>query len=133
MENMMTAQTVETVNERIIRLALLDVTRLETLTEAHDAGVDDATFAVLSDSLRVSRQSTITLPTHRLESMSRGRGWARLGQGSSVVWGERSEKGYSVGAGRWVVGGSDGYSRKGEDTWQVAEVKVGNQMWLVAN
>ena len=133
MKNIMNAQTVETVSERIIRLALLNVTRLETLSQAHDAGVDDSTFARLSDSRMASRTSTITLPAHRLESLSRGRGWARLGQGASVVWGERSGEGYSVGVGRWVVGGSDGFSRKGQTTWQVEAVPVGTETWLVAN
>lgn len=129
-----TAPSTETVADRIARLALTEISasRLETLTLAHPL-VDDATFARLGNAMRVARRDTIILPAHRYESLSRGRGWARKGRGHSAQWGERTDKGYRVGPGRWTVGGSDGYSRKGEDTWTVEHVSVGSETWAVAS
>jgi hypothetical protein len=63
------------------------------------------------------------VPCHRFENLSRGRGWARLGSGKEAVWGERSNGGYRLRQeGRWVVGGHDGFSRKGETIWTVRRV-----------
>lgn len=111
----------------------LSDTRRETLAVAHAAGVDDRTFVTIAAELRVSRKSTIVLPAHRLEGMSRGRGWARKGRGSSAVWGERVDGGYQVGPGRWIVGGHDGFSRKGQTEWTVEHVRVGGEIWTVAS
>lgn len=126
----------ETATERIARLNLTDVSegRAKTLTIAHEAGVDDDMFRRISDALRVNRDGlTVTLPAHRFEGLSRGKGWARKGRGDSAEWGERTEKGYRVGPGRWTIGGSDGFSRKGEDTWTVEHIKVSDATWTIAS
>jgi hypothetical protein len=62
----------------------------------------------------------VVVPAHHYEGLSRGRGWARLGRGSNVVWGERVEGGYRLRAeGKWIIGGHDGFTRRGEDVWDV--------------
>lgn len=137
MDNMTTPsaiETVETVEQRIARLQLLDINaqRLQTLTVAHPV-VDDATFTRLSNACRCVSGSSIVLPPHHYETLSRGRGWARLGRGQDAVWGERVEGGYRVGPGRWEIGGDDGYSRRRSDTWQVDAVRVGEMVWTIAN
>lgn len=73
------------------------------------------------------------LPPHRFESLSRGSGWCRKGKGDSATWGERTDGGYRVGPGRWIVGGNDGFRRKGSDEWTVEHVTVGGQIWTVAS
>lgn len=127
-------QSVESVTARISRLSLTDISeaRLESLTIAH-LRVEDATFTRLSNALRVNRGTTIILPAHRYEGLSRGKGWCRRGRGDSASWGERVEGGYRVEPGRWTVGGSDGFSRKGQDEWTVEHVQVGDEVWTVAN
>jgi hypothetical protein len=124
----------ETVATRIARMQLTDIkeTRLETLTIAHPL-VDDATFAQISNALRVSRKATVILPAHRYENLSRGKGWARKGKGTSAEWGERVDGGYRVGPGRWTVGASDGFHRKDEDVWNVEHIKMGDMTWTIAN
>lgn len=127
--------TTETVAARIERLvpgATPTEKRLESLTIAHPL-VDDATFAALVTAMNVARKDTVTLPVQRFENLSRGRGWARKGRGDSAVWGERTEKGYRVGPGRWTVGGQDGFSRKGEVAWTVKHVTIGTETWTIAN
>lgn len=125
----------ETVEARIARLGLADISeaRLESLLLAMAAGVSDETFRALGEAMRVNRAATIILPAHRFEGLSRGRGWARKGKGDSAEWGEREKGGYRVGPGRWTVGGSDGFSRKGSDSWTVAHVQVGAETWTVAS
>lgn len=125
----------ETVADRIARLSLdaISPSRLETLTQAHPL-VADATFRLLASAMRVARKASIVLPAHRYESLSRGRGWARQGRGDSAIWGDREDKGYRVTTtGRWVVGASDGFSRKDETTWDVTRVVVGAETWTIAN
>ena len=107
--------------------------RMESLTIAAELGADEATLTVLRDALRVRRHPTMVLPRQRLENCSRGRGWCRQGRGDSAIWGERHERGYEVGPGKWTVGGHDGFSRKGSDTWTVRQVPVGDQTWTVAD
>lgn len=107
--------------------------RKETLEIAIAAGADDKTLIALRDAARTHKGDSMVLPAHRLEGLSRGRGWARKGQGKSVTWGERVEGGYKVTAGRWTVGGSDGFSRKGTTVWDVNHVKVGEQLWTIAS
>ena len=107
--------------------------RMESLRLATEAGADMATLKRIAAALRVERKATIVLPMQRYEMLSRGKGWARKGRGDKAVWGERVEGGYEVGAGRWTVGGSDGFSRKGEDQWTVEEIKVGVETWTIAN
>lgn len=133
-ETITTDKIIETVSERIARLQLADIneSRLQSLALAHPL-VTDEIFALLSNSLRVRRTATMVLPAHRFEGLSRGRGWARSGRRDNAQWGERVDGGYRVGAGRWTVGGNDGFSRKGEDTWDVRHVTVGTETWTVAN
>lgn len=128
----------ETVEARIARLQsrierALSAPRIESLHLAHAAGVDDDTFVQLAKAARLARKATIVLPAHRFEGLSRGRGWARKGTGDSAVWGERVEGGYRVGPGRWSVGGHDGFSRKGSETWTVTHIAVGADTWTVAS
>lgn len=123
----------DTITERLERLHIhVGDSRLKSLTIAHEAGVSDDDLLTLANSRRLSRTATITLPAHRYEGMYRGRGWARLGRGDSVVWGERVAGGYRVGPGYWTVGGHDGSHRKGTTTWDVSHVQVGGETWTVA-
>jgi hypothetical protein len=126
--------TTESVTERITRLNLSDIGegRLQSLTIAHPL-VDDATFAKLANVKRIKRNSdSIVIPAHRYENLSRGRGWARKGKGDNVTWGERVDGGYECDKGRWVIGASDGFSRKDSVTWDVSHVTVGEQTWTIA-
>lgn len=133
----------ETLEARITRLSpaieavrtdastkISDVRR-ETLTLAMDC--NDALFVQIAGALRVARAATIVLPCHRYENLSRGKGWARKGKGSSAEWGERVSGGYEVGSGRWTVGGNDGFTRKGETSWDVKHVTVNGATWTLAN
>jgi hypothetical protein len=124
----------ETVDARCARLGLPTVSdkRRESLALAH-ADVDDVAFARLAKATRLARGSTIVLPAHHYQHLSRGRGWCRRGRGDGAVWGERVEKGYRVGPGRWTVGATDGFSRKDSDDWIVAHVTVGTATWTVAS
>ena len=82
----------------------------------------------------VQGELSVVLPPNRLESLSRGRGWARLGKHDAPTWGVKCEGGYRVNRpGAWAVGGDDGFGRKREDTYKVARVKVGDLFWVVAH
>jgi hypothetical protein len=107
--------------------------RKESLRIALELGADLATLTALRDSLRVSRKTTVVLPKNRLEGLSRGRGWARQGKGTNVVWGERVDGGYRVGPGRWSVGATDGFNRKRSDDWKVEHIQVGSETWTIGN
>lgn len=107
--------------------------RRESLAIAMDAGADAATLATLAIALRCARKSTIVLPAHRYEHLSRGRGWARKGTGNNAQCGERVTNGYRVGPGRWIVGARDGFARKDSDAWVVTAVQVGGEVWTVAS
>jgi hypothetical protein len=97
--------------------------RCHTLVVAAAAGATPADLKAIAEATRASRGAYIWVPCHRYESLSRGRGWARLGSGKDVVWGERSNGGYRLRQeGRWSVGGHDGFQRKGETTWTVRRV-----------
>lgn len=111
----------------------LPAARRESLTMALALGASDAALETICDALRVARRNTIVLPRQHLETLSRGRGWARKGRGSTAVWGERVDGGYRVGPGRWTVGGNDGFSRKAETVWDVEHVTVGSETWTVAS
>jgi len=128
----MTTET-ETVEGRIARLGIHDIStaRTESLTIAHPI-VSDEIFARLAGAPRLSRGSTIVLPHHRYELLSRGKGWARRGSGNTATWGEREPKGYRVGPGRWIVHGSDGFSRAGDVIWSVHNIVVGDKTWTIA-
>lgn len=106
--------------------------RRKSLTLAVAARASDEALEALCDANRVARGDTIVLPAHRYEGLSRGRGWARKGKGSSAVWGESEDGGYRVGPGKWIVGGNDGFARKGETDWVVSHVAVGAATWTIA-
>jgi hypothetical protein len=107
--------------------------RKETLQRAIEIGADDKTLEMLRDATRVAQRETIVLPSHKYENLSRGRGWARKGKGDRVTWGEREDGGYRVGPGRWSVGSTDGFNRKGSTEWTVEHVQVGSETWTVAS
>jgi hypothetical protein len=107
--------------------------RVETLRIALALGATPPAIRALACALRVAREDTIALPAHRYEGLSRGKGWARRGKGPDAEWGERVGGEYRVGVGKWIVGGNDGFKRKGEDTWTVEHVRVGTQVWTVAS
>jgi hypothetical protein len=107
--------------------------RIERLARAIELGASDDALEALCGAVRTSNTDTIVLPAHRLEGMSRGRGWARKGTRNKAVWGEREDNGYRVGPGKWTVGGNDGFSRKGETEWVVKHVTVGTETWTIAS
>lgn len=125
----------ETHTERMVRLGIKDKgsDRNETLRQAHEAGASDATMKKLGNALRVGEGEHVVIPPHSYETMSRGRGWARQGQGKSAKWGDRVSGGYRVGPGSWTIGGHDGFSRKDEVGWDVSHVRVGPHTWTVAD
>lgn len=85
-------------------------------------------------SVGVQGELSVVLPANRLESLSKGRGWARLGKFDDAAWGVRVEGGYRVNRpGVWTVGGNDGFDRKREDDYKVARVKIGDLFWIVAH
>lgn len=130
---MTTTTAVETAIEAA-RQAGASEARILTLELAAAKGADAATIETLAAARRVHRYSpVITLPAHRYEGLSRGRGWCRLGVGKSAVWGERVDGGYKVGPGKWVVGATDGYNRKDSTTWTVRQIMVGNAVWTIAD
>lgn len=124
----------ENMAERMARLGIGEVSesRMESLTMAHEL-VDDATFTRLAGAARLNRKPMIFLPKLHLEGLSRGRGWARKGTGEKAVWAERTERGYRVGPGKWVVGATDGFRRKDSRAWTVANITVGDNIWTIAN
>lgn len=103
--------------------------RRESVIIAVRAGADWPTVKLIITAPRLSREDTIVLPPGRFEGLSRGRGWARMGKGSSAVWGEKASGGYRVGPGKWVIGSNDGFNRKDEVAWDVEHLKVGNETW----
>ncbi len=107
--------------------------RLEMIWDAAAAGASVEVLDQIRTCLRVTRKPTIILPRQRLENLSRGRGWCRQGRGDKATWGEREDEGYRVGPGKWVVGGNDGFNRKGEDHWEVKHLTIGTETWTIAN
>jgi hypothetical protein len=94
--------------------------RCRALMLAASRGATPQDLRDIAEAIRVSTGDGIILPAHHYETLSRGRGWARLGRGERAVWGERVEGGYRLRlAGRWVIGGHDGFARKGETIWDV--------------
>lgn len=107
--------------------------RMKSLRRAAELGASRATLEKLRDANRVAWEPTIVLPVQRFENLSRGKGWCRKGRGSSAEWGVREDGGYRVGPGSWTVGGNDGFQRKGEVSWVVANVSVGAETWTIAD
>jgi hypothetical protein len=101
----------------------IDDGRCRVLMLAASRGGTPQDLRDIAEALRVSTGDGITVPMHHYETLSRGRGWARRGRGKDAVWGERVEGGYRLHAeGRWVVGGHDGFARRGETVWDVRRV-----------
>jgi hypothetical protein len=103
--------------------------RCRTLMLAADRGATPLDMKAIAEAVRVSTTGDgITVPMHHSETLSRGRGWARLGRGENVVWGERVEGGYRLRAeGKWIIGGHDGFSRRDETVW---DVRVVAGIWI---
>ena len=102
---------------------------------AKSLGKDEA-VAVFESAAAVGVQGelSVILPPNRLESLSKGRGWARLGKFDDATWGVKCEGGYRVNRpGVWTVGGDDGFNRKREDMYKVSRVKIGDMFWVVAH
>lgn len=128
--------TIETMEQRAARVApgeQLPESLVDLYRAAHEAGVSDEVFGRIVRAMRVARGESVVLPAGKYEGLSRGRGWARQGHGSSAVWGERESTGYRVGAGRWSVGSTDGFKRKDEVLWTVSHVTVGAETWTIAD
>lgn len=102
---------------------------------AKSLGKDEAVEVFQSAvSVGVQGELSVILPPNRLESLSKGRGWARLGKFDDATWGVKVEGGYRVSRpGNWVVGGDDGFGRKRKDSYKVARVKIGDMFWVVAH
>lgn len=107
-------------------------TRRESLARALELGADKKTVERIRDAARLARKTTIVIPSGRYDHLSRGKGWARMGRGASVTWGERVDGGYRVGPGKWTVGSDDGFRRKSKLDWVVSHVQVGEQTWTIA-
>ena len=103
--------------------------RIRILTAAADEGIAEADLKRLAEAARVSTKTAgITLPAGRYENLSRGRGWCRKGRGDTAQWAERVEGGYFVAeSGRWIVGCSDGFSRKDQTEWDVSKI---GRFWI---
>lgn len=124
-----------TAQERIASLGMeLNPNRVESLHKAIDAGVDEKTLKTLAVATRLARKKHIVIPAGRFENLSRGRGWARKGRGESAEWGERADSGgYKLSPGKWTIGSTDGFNRKEQVEWIVKHIKVGNEIWTVAD
>jgi hypothetical protein len=113
--------------------------RRETLRRAIELGASDEILTAIMDAVRVNRNASwIALPPHHYESLSRGRGWCghlgRRTRGSFDRFAEEVDGQYRADEpGRWRVGASDGFTRKGAVDWVVAHVVVGDQTWTVAS
>lgn len=123
----------ETVLANLIVGKNVSASREITLNLAIELGADQATLETLRDGTQISRGPTAVLSAHRYEGLSRGRGWCRMGRGDNAKWGERTDNGYRVGPGKWIVGATDGFSRKGSIDWTVKNIKVGDQIWTIAD
>lgn len=110
--------------------------RRESIAQAVALGAKRETLRMIATAARVSRGSTIHLPTGRYYSTSRGKSWCRKGKGDEAKWAEVVPgKGHCVTEpGRWSVGSDDGFRRRETPTiWDVEQIKVGEQTWTVAN
>lgn len=115
----------------IIDTASLSEARLKTLTTASAEGMSADDLKKLAEAIRVcSAADGITLPAGRYENLSRGRGWCRLGTGAKAQWAERVDGGYrATETCRWVVGSTDGFSRKDSTSWMVGKV---GRYWIAS-
>jgi hypothetical protein len=90
------------------------------------AGLSPSDIKKIAEANRTSALDAIgiILPAGRLENLSRGKGWCRLGSGSNVTWADRAEcGGYMVSTpGKWTVGSTDGFSRKDQTSWDVRKI-----------
>jgi len=107
--------------------------QIAQLERARELGADVDTLRTLADARLVAEGSTITLPA-RYAGCSRHKGWARLGRGSSAIWGEYNGVGYAVDEpGTWTVYSHDGFRREQRTTWKVQHVTVGAEIWTIAD
>ena len=74
----------------------------------------------LATAVRIGTNEGITLPAGRFAGLSRGKGWCRQGSGSSAEWISAENGWYPITErGKYIVGSSDGYSRKEQTPWTV--------------
>jgi hypothetical protein len=113
--------------------------RVELLRTALELGAAPEVLEKIRDAVRVKRVPEIVLPVHRLETLSRGRGYCGQREGRRIrgpfdSFADRVDGGYLVTSpGRWVVGGHDGFSRKATTEWDVVFVTVGEETWVLAS
>jgi hypothetical protein len=73
----------------------------------------------LAQANKIGTSEGITLPEGKYGKLSRGKSWCRLGSGSSAQW-INADNGHRVTEpGKYVVGSSDGFSRKEQTPWNV--------------
>jgi hypothetical protein len=105
---------------QVITAEQISDARCRALLLAASRGATPQDLRAIAEATRVSTGDGITVPAHHYETLSRGRGWARFGRGKEAVWADRVEGGYRLRlAGRWIIGGHDGFTRRGEDVWNV--------------
>jgi len=108
-----------------------DEGRKESLKLAFELGATEKTCRKILTAAKVARDGgTISIAT-RYGSLSRGKCWGR--NKKTDEWADKSDGTVYLTPGRWMVGSSDGFSRKEKAAWKVEKVSVGEQEWLIAN
>jgi hypothetical protein len=110
--------------------------RREFLLRAMELGATDDAIRTLAKSKKIFARPNGNLSPLRYESLSRGRGWCRLGKGDNVVWAQKGDDGrYIIDMeGRWSLGATDGFSRKETEEWVAKRVKINSTVsWMTLN
>jgi hypothetical protein len=102
------------------------------LAAYEDPKISDTQFAKLGECATFEKGPEVVIPRHHFETLSRGSGSCRKGNGRSVVWAERVRDGYLVGPGLWILQGKDGFSRKKDVEWCIEHVTINGELWTVA-
>jgi hypothetical protein len=82
---------------------------------------------LIADCELIAVGDKIKLPQGRFGHTSRGKSWIKVSGGR-----DNFLDSYTVGAGKYTVGSSDGYTRKEKIEWKVENIQVGNEVWTVA-
>jgi hypothetical protein len=106
--------------------------RRARIERAVELGADLHVLEALASAIRTECGPEIHIESKHL-GLSRATGWARKGRGDNAEWGRQEGNGFWVGPGHWSIASSDGFRRKEEVTWAVANVQVGDEIWTVAN
>jgi len=93
---------------------------------ARKKGADFKTLLKLAKAEKLSRRDWIELDRGPYDHLSRGRGWCRRKDG--VFFND-----YKVGPGEYTVGSTDGFRRTKRFNYKVEHVKVGDEVWTIAN